>query len=313
MLGENMSLKLMYITNKPEIARIAEAAGVDRIFVDMEYIGKEKRQHHMDTVQNHHSIEDVKRIRATVEKAELLVRVNPIHEKTEEYSSSQEEIDAVIDAGADVVMLPYFTTVEEVEQFVRMVGKRAKTLPLLESAKALELVDEILEIQGIDEIFVGLNDLSLDMGKKFMFELLPDGTVEELCFKFKQKGIPYGFGGIASLGKGMLPSEYVIREHYRLGSTCAILSRSFCNTNQISQIDVVRDIFLNGIRDIREFEKECAKSRDYFEENMQDIARRVKMIVDDIGAKDMVFDEDFDNRSVATGEELHKKNRTDGA
>ena len=36
-------LKLMYITNRPAVARIAENAGVDRIFVDMEYIGKDKR------------------------------------------------------------------------------------------------------------------------------------------------------------------------------------------------------------------------------------------------------------------------------
>ena len=33
-----MALKLMYITNNPDIARIAEDAGVDRIFIDMEYI-----------------------------------------------------------------------------------------------------------------------------------------------------------------------------------------------------------------------------------------------------------------------------------
>ena len=39
-----MSLKLMYITNQPEIAQIAESAGVDRIFVDLEYIGKSDRQ-----------------------------------------------------------------------------------------------------------------------------------------------------------------------------------------------------------------------------------------------------------------------------
>ena len=40
-----MSLTLMYITNKPEIAKVAQIAGVDRIWVDMEYIGKEIRQH----------------------------------------------------------------------------------------------------------------------------------------------------------------------------------------------------------------------------------------------------------------------------
>ena len=38
-----MALSLMYITNKPQIAEIAESAGVDRIFVDMEYIGKADR------------------------------------------------------------------------------------------------------------------------------------------------------------------------------------------------------------------------------------------------------------------------------
>lgn len=37
-------LKLMYITNSPEIASIAQSAGADRIFIDMEYIGKEERQ-----------------------------------------------------------------------------------------------------------------------------------------------------------------------------------------------------------------------------------------------------------------------------
>lgn len=35
-----MPLKLMYITNNPEVATIVEHAGVDRIFIDMEFIGK---------------------------------------------------------------------------------------------------------------------------------------------------------------------------------------------------------------------------------------------------------------------------------
>ena len=52
-------LKLMYITNRPEVAQIAEQAGVDWIFVDMEFIGKDARQGGLDTVQNHHTVEDV--------------------------------------------------------------------------------------------------------------------------------------------------------------------------------------------------------------------------------------------------------------
>ncbi len=64
-----MSLKLMYITNRPDVALIAEAAGVDRIFIDMEYIGKASRQGGMDSVQNHHTVEDVKNIRSVLTKA----------------------------------------------------------------------------------------------------------------------------------------------------------------------------------------------------------------------------------------------------
>ena len=36
-------LKLMYITNRPEIAKIVEDAGVERVFIDMEFIGKSVR------------------------------------------------------------------------------------------------------------------------------------------------------------------------------------------------------------------------------------------------------------------------------
>ena len=84
-----MALKLMYITNRPDIAQIAETAGVDRIFLDMEFIGKAARQGGMDTVQNHHTLEDVKKISESIEFAELLVRVNPIHKRTEDYVSSE--------------------------------------------------------------------------------------------------------------------------------------------------------------------------------------------------------------------------------
>ena len=47
-----------------------------------------------------------------------------------------------------------------------------------------------------------------------MFELLTDGTIEHLCMKFKYAGIPYGFGGMASIGAGKLPAEFILKEHY---------------------------------------------------------------------------------------------------
>ena len=275
-----MALKLMYITNNPDIAKIAEAAGVDRIFVDMEYIGKSARQGGMDTVQCHHTADDVKEIRKVISKAQVMVRINPIHKASAEYGSSKEEIDAVIDAGADLVMLPYFTTVREIEDFIMLVDGRAKVFPLVESAKSVEIIDEILKVSGIDEIHIGINDLSLDLKKNFMFELLTDGTVEELCHKFKKKGIPYGFGGIGRLGKGELPAENIIREHYRLGSTCAILSRSFCNVNSFTDIDQIRTIFIEGVREIRNLERECEFYASYFRENKKITIDKVQEIIE---------------------------------
>ena len=273
-------LKLMYITNKPEIASIADAAGVDRIFIDMEYIGKGERQGGLDTVQSHHTVEDVREVKKVLSNAQLMVRVNPIHDATSEYCSTEDEIDAVIDAGADVIMLPYFKTVEEVERFIKAVDGRSRVFPLLESAKALECLDSILDVQGIDEIHIGLNDMSLDLKKKFMFELLADGTVENICRKLKAKNIPYGFGGIGRLGKGDLPAEYVIKEHYRLGSTCEILSRSFCNCNLITDLTEIRAVFKNGLRDIREYEEICATaSEEDLRNNQKIVIEKVKEIL----------------------------------
>lgn len=274
-----MMIKLMYITNKAEVAKIAEHAGVERIFIDMEYIGKAERQGGMNTVQNHHTIEDICAVKSAVSASQVMVRINPIHEETEEYCGSETEIEAVIKAGADVIMLPYFKTVEEVKKFLTLIAGRVTTLLLLETPEAVECIDEILEIPGIDEIHIGLNDLSLGYGRKFMFEILADGTIEMLCKKIREKGILYGFGGIASLGKGLLKGEYVLKEHYRLGSTCAILSRSFCNLSEIEDLETARDIFEHGVHEIREYEKMCQKcSKEEFEENRRIVQERVAEI-----------------------------------
>lgn len=279
-------LNLMYITNRPEIAHIAENAGVDWIFVDMEFVGKDARQGGLDTVKNHHTVDDVARIRSVVTKAKVLVRVNPIHDAMDGYFSSEEEIDATVKAGADIVMLPFFKTVEEVRLFLHYVAaarvsyqREVKTCLLVETPEAALLLDEILELEGIDMIHLGLNDLHLALGMKFMFELLADGTVDRLCAKIKAKGIPFGFGGIATLTGGAMPGAMVLKEHYRLGSSMVIVSRSFCNTDCITDLDEVRAIFHKGIADIRRLEEEAASAATYFTSNRIAVIGSVKDIV----------------------------------
>ena len=274
-----MALKLMYITKDPAVAVIAEQAGVDWIFLDMEFIGKDARQGGLDTVQNHHTVKDVANIKAAVKKAKVLVRVNPIHESLPDYPSSKDEIDATIKAGADIVMLPFFKTVEEVRQFISYVDGRAKTLLLMETVEAANLVDEILEVPGIDMIHLGLNDMHLELGMKFMFELLANGTVEKLGNKIKAKGIPFGFGGIATLDGGALPGSMVLKEHVRLGSSMVIVSRSFCNTDVVTGLNDVKHIFDKGISGLRALEKEASQAgAAYLEENRKAVVAAVNKI-----------------------------------
>lgn len=280
-----MALNLMYITNKPAIAKIAEEVGVDWIFIDMEFIGKDSRQGGLDTVQNHHTVEDVRNISKTVTKSKVLVRVNPIHDALPDYPSSKEEIDAVIEAGADIVMLPFYKTVKEVRQFIQYVGGRAQTCLLLETAEAAILIDETLKVPGIDMIHLGLNDLHLELGMKFMFQLLSDGIVEQLGNKIKAAGIPFGFGGIARLDSGMLPGADVLKEHVRLGSSMVIVSRSFCNTEVITDLNEVRRIFTDGIKSIRDLEAEAEAAANYFVKNRQEVEEAVESIVENIEKK----------------------------
>lgn len=281
-----MALNLMYITNKPEVAKIAEEVGVDWIFLDMEFIGKDSRQGGLDTVQNHHTVEDVRSIRESVSKSKVLVRVNPIHEALSDYPSSKDEIDAAINAGADILMLPFFKTVKEVKQFISYVDGRAKTCLLLETAEAAILIDEILKVPGIDMIHIGLNDLHLELGMKFMFQLLTDGVVEQLGNKIKAAGIPFGFGGIARLDTGMLPGADVLKEHVRLGSSMVIVSRSFCNTDVVTDLDEVRRIFTEGIGAIRTLEREAEEAANYFTKNRKEVEKAVETIVENIEKKE---------------------------
>ena len=275
----SMYMKLMYITNKPAVARIAENAGVDWIFLDMEVIGKAFRQSGLDTVQNHHTVDDIKRIRKTISQSKLLVRINPIHDALENYPSSKDEIDASIEAGADILMLPYFKKVEEVKTFIHLVNGRAKTLLLLETVEAANLIDDILEVPGIDMIHLGLNDMHLELGMNFMFELLADGTVERLGDKIKAKGIPFGFGGIATLDGGALPGSMVLKEHVRLGSSMVIVSRSFCNTEIVTDLNEVKRIFDTGISCLRALEKEASQADTAFlEENRKAVVATVNKI-----------------------------------
>lgn len=269
-----MALEFMYITNNPEIGCIAEEAGVERIWIDLEVIGKQERQPY-ESVKSKHKISDIETMKKVLHKSCIQVRVNPV------YEGLQTEIDNCIKRGADIIMLPYFKSVREVDDFLGFVNGRAKTNLLVETKEAVENLDKILNLGGIDEVHIGLNDLHLSYNKKFMFELLTDGTVETICKKIEQKGISYGFGGIASIGKGTIPAELIISEHIRLNSNRVILSRSFANEKDY-EIDKIkfRYNFIKCIKEIYQYQEFLKlQEESYFIKNQFKLKSMVDKVV----------------------------------
>jgi 2-keto-3-deoxy-L-rhamnonate aldolase RhmA len=213
---------LKFITNNVELAKYAEECGVDRIFLDLEFIGKNLRQGHLDTLISNHTVKDVSNLKKALSNSELLVRVNPIN------VNSKMEIDQVIDSGADIIMLPMFKYKQEVDQFIQIVNGRSKVSLLLETPNSLLNIDEILKCSGnIDEIHIGLNDLHIAMGLKFMFEIIAGDLIDTIAKKITDKKIKLGIGGIACIGQGKIKAENILTEYIRLGSEMVILSRTF--------------------------------------------------------------------------------------
>ncbi|MBU5636057.1 hypothetical protein KOM00_04865 [Geomonas sp. Red69] len=189
--------------------------------VDLEINGKDERQGHLNSVISRHTLEDVTKIRKVLNSSQLMVRINPLHD------DSAGEITRCIELGADILMLPMFTNAVEVDKFLTLVRGRVETCLLLETGQALARVNEIVKVNGIQNIHIGLNDLHLSLKLDFMFELLSCGIVEYLASSIKSQSIKFGFGGIARIGQGALGSELILSEHHRLGSSQVILSRDF--------------------------------------------------------------------------------------
>jgi HpcH/HpaI aldolase/citrate lyase family len=214
-------LTLLKITNDPEVALSCESLAGVRIFVDLEINGKVARQAGRDTVISGHSVADVAAVRRVVKRSELMVRINPW------FHGSVQELESVLAHKPDWVMLPMFRGRDDLEAFVQAVGGRAKTVALLETKEALDTVPQWIGLAGLDEVYLGLNDLHLALRCAFMFEPLAMGWVDRVALAAREAGKRFGFGGMARLSEGLIPGQAVLGEHVRLGSQAVILSRTF--------------------------------------------------------------------------------------
>ena len=256
----------MYITKDPRLAEICDRIGIERVWIDLEWKGKELRQKNMDSVKSKHKIEDILQVKKVLKNAKLQVRINPMDD------DSEMEIRRAIDAGADMLMVPMLKSESQAEAFSEIVEGRVPTILLLETKEAQREAEALVKGGYFDEVHVGLNDLSLAYGYSFMFQVLADGTVDRLVDVFSKYQIPYGFGGVAKIGQGALPAEMVLGEHGRLGSERVILSRSFFSMEKEMDYDMAERILQEEFEKIRSAELEIgAWNGEKYEENRKKV------------------------------------------
>jgi hypothetical protein len=236
-MGYGSDFVLTLFTNDIELARRSDDAGVNRIGLDLEILGKAVRQQHLSTWISDHEENQLPAIRRVLKKSKLFVRTNPPHPRLEE------EIDRFIEAGADVLMLPMFKTTEEAADFIQYIDGRAEVSLLVETAAAAVRMDDIVQLKGIDEIHIGLNDLHLDIGLKSHFELLRYQFMNTLSDVVHSANIPFGFGGIGRIKDDRLPipSDLIYAQYPRLRADRALVSRVFTSPDY-TQLDLTREV-----------------------------------------------------------------------
>jgi hypothetical protein len=210
-------------TDKPALAREADAAGVDRVGLDLETRGKRSRQAGLGTWISAHRAEDLALLHEALAHARLFVRVNPLGADT------PAEVERLLAFGAQVLMLPMFRSVSEVARFLDIVQDRAEVVLLLETREAAGEVAQLVKVPGVREVHVGINDLALSLGVRNRFELLESDVLQRISACVRDAGVRLGVGGIGRTTDVSLPipPDLIYMQLVRLGATAALISRAF--------------------------------------------------------------------------------------
>jgi hypothetical protein len=205
------------------VAARADAAGIDRVGLDLERLGKAERQRGLGTWVSPHTEADLAALAPVLRRAALFARVNPLN------PDSPREIEAVIALGARVLMLPMVATGAEAARFVDLVGGRARVVLLVERREALATVGGLAAVPGVDEIHVGLNDLALSLGLANRWLLLAGERLAVAAAAVRDAGKRFGFGGIGAVDDVTqpIPTDLVYAEYARLEATAALVARAF--------------------------------------------------------------------------------------
>ncbi|MGZ5446328.1 MAG: aldolase/citrate lyase family protein [Thermoanaerobaculia bacterium] len=210
-------MDLFLFTTDVDYAREALAAGIDGLVVDWEHLGKQQRQSGADTEVNHDTVEDLVRLRRSIDSP-ILVRIHAAGE------ASAREVEEAIGGGATEILLPMVRRVDDVARVLELIDGRCGLGILIETMDAVRIAADLSALP-LTRVYVGLNDLSIDRGVANIFTSVADGTVEQIrraCAR------PFGFAGLTHPNEGApIPCRLLISEMARLGCAFSFVRRSF--------------------------------------------------------------------------------------
>lgn len=192
--------------------------GANGIIVDLETKGKSERQNGVDTQINYHSIHDICEIKKN-SAVYVICRINVFNK------DSQKEIDQVIEAGADEILVPMIKHDREVKEIFHLVKERKPIGLMIETKEAVEIANK-LDHYPLSRVYVGLNDLCISRKSNSIFAAIADGTLDKIRRQIVKA--PFGFAGLTIPDRGNpLPVFHLINELLRLDCQFTFLRRSF--------------------------------------------------------------------------------------
>lgn len=200
------------------MAAHAFAVGITSCIADWEWRGKEQRQAGADTEINRYGAEELRGL-AEVGVPTRLCRLNRLG------SWTGLEVETAISAGATHLFLPMVEYPYEVEVLLTLVAGRCPVGILLETAAAASKAADFASLP-LFAVYVGLNDLAIDLGNPSIFTTLADGTIDQI-----RQALPatrFGVGGATVVDRGTpIPFPLLLGEMARLGTSFTFLRRSF--------------------------------------------------------------------------------------
>ncbi|PVH79229.1 putative 4-hydroxy-2-oxovalerate aldolase [Cadophora sp. DSE1049] len=190
-----------------EIAMMCKMAGIDGMFIDMEHSSL-----NFNTV-------------AQLSLACNFVGVSPIVRSP---SKSHWHLSTILDAGAAAIVIPHIESLDEVRDIVKfakyaplgvrgcagnqpmlnfqnvatleqndLLNRETMLIPMIETPRAVDLVDEIMAVPGVDGILIESNDLCTDLDIPGQYDNpLYQNAVTKIVLAGRKAGKPVGIGGI---------------------------------------------------------------------------------------------------------------------